>query len=263
MTATRKGRVEFEAHQESSIELPIPDHQLTLGNSLLWSVGRHGAQPAMVFGDRRWSYEELASDVEQCARALIACGVTKGSRVGLLLGARAEFVIAAYATAMVGGVAVFLNTFSRGEELEWTLRHSDTSLLIAHELVRDRQVRLPRAGGASLPFLGRVVPIGEWDGFLKLGDDCDPEYRRSAMQSDCPDRRRVTALHLGLDVDAKSRSPHAPVTGHAGISYGRLHGHWSPGSNLHQFPIVLDGGMADGRCRAFGRGRVHGLAGSV
>jgi fatty-acyl-CoA synthase len=179
MTSTRRGRVAFDIHARSSIELPVADHELTLGRSLLWSVDRYGTRPAMVASQRRWTYEELASDVEQCARALIVCGVTKGSRVGLLLGARAEFVIAAYATAIVGGISVFISTFSSGEDLEWILRHSDTSLLIGslligHEEVRGRRVRLPRPGGASLPFLGRVVPVGEWDGFLSLGDDCPP-----------------------------------------------------------------------------------------
>jgi fatty-acyl-CoA synthase len=174
MTSARKGRVAFDIHPGSSIDLPVPDHELTLGRSLLWSVGRYGTRPAMVSGQRRWTYEELASDVERCARALIASGVSKGSRVGLLLGARAEFVIAAYATAMVGGISVFISTFSSGEDLEWILRHSDTSLLIGHEEVRGRRVRLPRPGGASLPFLGRVVPVGEWDGFVGSGDDCPP-----------------------------------------------------------------------------------------
>jgi fatty-acyl-CoA synthase len=173
MTSSRPGRFVFDVHEESSIELPLADHELTLGHSLGWSVARYGPRPAMVFDQRRWSYDELVSEVEQCARALVVCGVTKGSRVGLLLGARPEFVIAAYATALVGGISVFISTFSNGADLEWILHHSDTSLLIAHEEVRGRMVRLPRPGGTALPFLERVVPLGEWSDFLATGDDCD------------------------------------------------------------------------------------------
>ena len=176
------------ADPASSIGLPIPDDNLTLGRSLLRSVDRFGPREAMVFEDRRWTYTELGEEVERCARALVAAGVTKGTRVGLLLGARPEFVIANYAIAMVGGVSVLISTFSTDEELEWILRHSDAAILIAHTHAQGRAVldgitALHDLPHPSLPFLRRIVHVengvdapegSQWSDLLAEADAVDP-----------------------------------------------------------------------------------------
>ena len=56
------------------------------------------------------------------ARALIACGVGKDSRVGILMTNRPEWIAGVFGTALAGGVAVALSTFSTPPELEHLLR---------------------------------------------------------------------------------------------------------------------------------------------
>jgi fatty-acyl-CoA synthase len=159
------------------------------------SSSRNGNRRAVVFGDRLWSYEELAAEVERCARALVAAGIGKGSRVGILLGARPEFAVLAYATAKVGGVCALISTFSTPDELDWIIRHSDAALLVLHAGVRGRAVAAEFADhhpavraavpgaivDADLPYLRRVAVVANdiacpapgmptWEEFLALGD---------------------------------------------------------------------------------------------
>ena len=194
----RAGRVVFDVHPESSIELPLADRDLTIGKSFAYSVARFGPRPAMVYDGQTWSYDELAAEVEQCARSLIAAGVGKGTRVGIVMGSRPEFAVLAYATAMIGGVCVFISTFSTGDELDWILRHSDAALLVMHATVRSHEVVaefvarhpavLDDARGViadiDLPYLRRVVVVANsdkpldprletWESFHQGANDAD------------------------------------------------------------------------------------------
>ena len=65
----------------------------------------------------RWSYDELLARSIEVARALIACGVGKDARVGILMTNRPEFLAALFGTALAGGVPVALSTFSTPPEL--------------------------------------------------------------------------------------------------------------------------------------------------
>ena len=72
----------------------------------------------------RWTYAELWERTVEVARALRACGVSKGSRVGVLMTNRPEWITAVFGAAMAGAVAVTLSTFSTPAELDHLLRVS-------------------------------------------------------------------------------------------------------------------------------------------
>jgi len=198
----RAGRLAIPPHPKSTLDLPIADDELTIGRSFDWSTARYAHREALVFQGRRWSYAQLAEDVERCARALTAAGVGKGTRVGVKLGNRPEFVILVYAIAKVGGISVLISTFSGPEETDWILRHSDTALLVLHRGVRGRdavgaflerhaQVRAQVPGAIlllELPFLRRVVvvenqgdasgPFESWEEWLALGREVGTQLVR-------------------------------------------------------------------------------------
>jgi acyl-CoA synthetase (AMP-forming)/AMP-acid ligase II len=99
-------------------------HRLTLADFLDEIVALHGTREALVFDDPlrddatiRWTYADLGDAARRMALALVDRGVTLGTRVGILLGNRPEFVAALFGIALAGGVAVPLSTFSTPSEL--------------------------------------------------------------------------------------------------------------------------------------------------
>ena len=69
----------------------------------------------------RWSYQDLWERSVEVAKALIDSGVGKDSRVGILMTNRPEYLSTVFGTALAGGVAVALSTFSTPGELEYLI----------------------------------------------------------------------------------------------------------------------------------------------
>ena len=65
-------------------------------------------QPALVFGDRRWTYAELDREAGRVATGLARLGLRPGERVCLHLANRPEFVLAYYACQKLGVTPVAL-----------------------------------------------------------------------------------------------------------------------------------------------------------
>jgi fatty-acyl-CoA synthase len=107
---------------------------LTIPGYLREVTTRHALQEALVMhtprGVERWSYATLWQKSVEVAKALIACGVGKDSRVGILMTNRPEYLTALFGTALAGGVSVGLSTFSTAAELEYLIGVSGVSVLL-------------------------------------------------------------------------------------------------------------------------------------
>jgi fatty-acyl-CoA synthase len=123
-------------------------------------TGRFAGREALVFrspsGVERWSYAELWERSLEVARALVACGVGKDERVGVLMTNRPEHLAAVFGTALAGGVMVELNTFSTAPELEHLLQASCVSTLLFERRIvtKDMAALL----GELEPALGKAEP---------------------------------------------------------------------------------------------------------
>jgi acyl-CoA synthetase (AMP-forming)/AMP-acid ligase II len=157
---------------------------LTIGGFINEVSARFAGNEALVFDDPlrrgttvRWTYAELGRQVRTVASALIAAGVGKGSRVGVLMGNRPEAVAAYFGAPMMGAVAVLLSTFAPAAELDYVLRHADIEVLLTQSRMLNRRFvgdvaslcpelpTRPRAAEVPLrspqfPFLRRVVAVG-------------------------------------------------------------------------------------------------------
>ena len=80
---------------------------------------------AVVDGDRRWSFEDLATSVQQFAEHLTACGLQPGDRVAMIAPNSAELLIAHFAVPTAGGVLVTLNTRMAPPEILAILEHCE------------------------------------------------------------------------------------------------------------------------------------------
>lgn len=182
--------------------IPLSEEQgigaLTLGAYLREVTAQYGPREAAVMrsGDsiQRWTYDELWTASMQVARALVASGVGKGSRVGILATNRFEFLTSTFGTALAGGVATTLNTFSTAAELEVLLQSSACSVLLferkvlqkdfANMLIELDPLLATTAPGAlkseKFPFLHHLAMMDDpdstgaiegWNRFLERGED--------------------------------------------------------------------------------------------
>jgi fatty-acyl-CoA synthase len=111
----------------------------TLGDLLDEMAARHPGREAIVWRDVRLTYGGFHDRAEQLARAFLRLGVGRGTSVGILMGNRPEWLLAAFAAAKVGAVAVGLSTWSRPRELDHLLRHADIDVLVTQERLLDHE----------------------------------------------------------------------------------------------------------------------------
>ena len=106
--------------------------KLKLGDLADFAAGRWGDREALCFEDRRWTFAEFASEVDRCAKGLIALGVEPGERVALWMTNRPEWLVAMVAVAKVGAALVPLNTRYRTDDVAYTLAQSRSATLIVN-----------------------------------------------------------------------------------------------------------------------------------
>jgi acyl-CoA synthetase (AMP-forming)/AMP-acid ligase II len=102
----------------------------TIPAALRTAAARFGAEVAVVDGDERLSFAELADRAEQAARAFAAAGVAPGDRVAMWAPNSAAWIVASFGVYMAGGVLVPLNTRYKGEEAGHVLRTSGAAILV-------------------------------------------------------------------------------------------------------------------------------------
>ncbi len=206
---------------------------LTLGGFLAEVVRRHGYREAVAWrptgsaATTRWTYEQLGREARRIGRALLAAEVGKGTRVGLLMGNRPEWVAAAYGVAMAGGVLVPVNTFYEPRELEHVLAHSDIAVLLLQEgLGRHAyldEVRTMWSGQRStrFPFLRRVVCLGtdSWTDLLAAADTVPEEHLHACAARVSPFDDAIVIYTSGSTANPK----------------GVLHGHRAPSLQSWRF----------------------------
>src|SRR5580700_639819 len=162
------GRGMSVALSYSSGESATPLLGDTIGGNFDATVRRFGDREALVDrpASRRWTYTELAADVDALALGLLEMGIEKGDRVGIWAPNCAEWTLTQYATAKIGAILVNINPAYRTRELEFVLNQSGAKLLISAQRLKTSdyaamiaEVR-PRVSG-----LEQVVLLGtpEWD----------------------------------------------------------------------------------------------------
>ncbi|MDT5221498.1 MAG: hypothetical protein QOF15_3603 [Mycobacterium sp.] len=123
----------------------------------------------LVTDSERLTFAEADAASLKLADALLASGVGKGTRVGILFPNCAQWLISWLAAARIGALTVPLSTFAPGGELGRLLRHTDVQVVLMGQSIAGRDLigRIQDAvpslddGGAviaapALPYLRRI-----------------------------------------------------------------------------------------------------------
>jgi fatty-acyl-CoA synthase len=153
---------------------------------------------------RRWSYSELAADVEAVARGLLALGIAKGDRVGIWAPNVPEWVLVQFATARVGAILVNINPAYRSHELSYVLTQAGIRTLVSAESFKTSDYRaMVDDVRAGCPDLIETVYIGtsDWDALVAGGVSVDPgalAEREATLSFDDPINIQYTSGTTGF-----------------------------------------------------------------
>jgi fatty-acyl-CoA synthase len=151
----------------------------TIGANFDRTVAAYGDREALVDRPtgRRWTYRELAAEVDAVALGLLARGVRTGDRVGIWAPNRAEWIFVQYATAKMGAILVNINPAYRVHELEYVLRQAGIRTLVAVPAFKTSDyARMIDEVAPKCPELRDVLLIGrdEWTDLVESGRAADP-----------------------------------------------------------------------------------------
>jgi len=203
----------------------FPSFTPTSGALVRAGAARFGGKALAILGDRRLTYEEADGQSARLAKGLLASGVGKGTRVGLLAPNCPEWIVGWLAATRVGAVAVLLNTYSKARELGWVLRHADVQVLLTvdahlgHDYLERLEAAAPELAGQtperilieSHPFLRSVWTWGEaarpWAGAVEAlaarGDDVGDALLRECESEVTPADPMVVVYSSGSTSDPK------------------------------------------------------------
>jgi fatty-acyl-CoA synthase len=230
---------------------------LTIGGYVREVTTRFGAREALVMhtpeGAARWTYATLWERSVEVARALLAAGAGKDSRVGVLMTNRPEFLAAMFGIALAGGVIVPLSTFSTGPELDHLLKVSCVSIVLFENQVLNKNfaevlcelepaiatAEPGRLLSTKFPFLRRLASV----------DTATGAGRARAIESWPDFLRRGSATPAALvEATAATVKPSDVAvlffsSGTTGLPKGILHAHRAVAIQWWRWPRVM--GLAD------------------
>ena len=127
-----------------------------LADHLFRQARERGDKLALVYGEDRYNFADIADRVCKIAGGLAAAGVSTGSRVGLLVTARPEFIFFQQALFALGATVSPLNTFYKESEILHVVESCDLDHLVITEEFIDR---LPSAGTIGLETLKKIIVV--------------------------------------------------------------------------------------------------------
>lgn len=169
----------------------------TIGDYFDFIVEKHPEQTAIVSRHQnvRLTYEELAIEVNKCAKSLLSIELKRGDRAGIWSPNCVEWLIVQLATSKLGIILVNINPAYRLNELEYVLKNVQVKALIiadkfktsdyakmiyelAPELKRNSK---PIFKNKRLPNLQSVISLAKenldgiimWQEFIDMGNEID------------------------------------------------------------------------------------------
>ncbi|EDN04659.1 long-chain-fatty-acid-CoA ligase [Histoplasma capsulatum] len=105
--------------------------EMTLGELLEFQCLRYRDLEAVVvpWTGARWTYGQLENESSHLARGLLAKGIQRGDRIGVMAGNCEEYVSLFFAAARVGAILVVINNTYTHAELKHALSHTACKLL--------------------------------------------------------------------------------------------------------------------------------------
>jgi len=203
---------------------------------------------ALIYNDDRVTYGELDRRVNLAVDVLAGKGVTKGSRVCLLMINSTAFLEIFFACAKLGAIAVPLNFRLSAKELEFIINDAKASVVVYH--ARFLPLIEPIRSGTTLQHA--LAVNGECGEGVK-GAEGDPDYRESLAAADATDRNVLVGQDdplMMMYTSGTTGKPKGALLTHANPTWVAINTQMSPlafktsDSTLTVAPLFHIGGLA-------------------
>jgi fatty-acyl-CoA synthase len=169
---------------EQDLDRQPANHQpLTPLSFLDWSESVYPDKPAVIHGERRYTYREFGERCRRLASALTRCGVGVGDTVSVMAPNCPTLLEAHYGVPMAGAVLNAINTRLDANTVAFILGHAESKVLIAdRELSAVIKPALEKLGrdiividnDDPLAEGGELLGEKDYEAFLAEGDPAHP-----------------------------------------------------------------------------------------
>jgi len=211
------------SYSQGALDKPLL--AMTIGQAFDQTAARYPQGEALVVRhqQQRYTWAQLAEEVDLHARALLALGLQAGDRLGVWAPNGAEWFISQFASAKIGVILVNINPAYRLSELEYVLKQSACQWLVCagafktsnyHAMLQELIPELAEQSGGALDCvrfadlrgvisLAAEPPAGflPWSHLAMLADEVEPEQlrcREASLHVDQPVNIQYTSGTTGF-----------------------------------------------------------------
>ncbi len=158
------------------------DRERTIPGVLARTVERQGGRVAVVDGDTRVTWSELADRARRFGAALVRAGIERGDRVAIWAPNSLRWIVALFGLSSAGATLVPVNTRFKGDEAAVVLARSHARALVTvTDFLGSDHVAMLRDAAGDLPELDTIVVADgptrpgtlAWDSFVAAATDAD------------------------------------------------------------------------------------------
>jgi acyl-CoA synthetase (AMP-forming)/AMP-acid ligase II len=154
-------------------------------------------RPAAILGERSLDYGQLAGQIDDCCRAMLAQGIAKGDRIAILSTPRPEYLVLLLAALRIGAIVVGLNPVHQLDEYRQVIADCTPKLLFAFGRPRGldklRALLALRQEFPCIKVMVDLAPAAEhpfgmpYAAFLQAGAATPPSAYAAAIGNVSPD----------------------------------------------------------------------------
>lgn len=154
---------------------------LVFGSIMKQNAEKFRDKPAVIFKEKKWTYNELNHRANQIANAFLSIGYKKGDKVSVMMKNHSAYVEIIVALSKIGVIVVPINFRLVGSEIEYIVMNSESrGFITTAEYASEIEKLLP-----GLPQLDTVVVVGscpsnnmiDYEAFLARGSLNEPDIQ--------------------------------------------------------------------------------------
>ncbi len=164
---------------------PADFETIPLAEVLLRGSRRHPDRDCIVVGDQRVTYAELEARARRVGRSLIALGIERGDRVGILMANGLDFTDLLFGASLIGAIPVLYNARFKAREIAHVTADAGIKVVVTNDIGEEHTDYVALLNKAEVQkavsmqhqvFLGAGHRAGfmDRDTFCNLAESVDP-----------------------------------------------------------------------------------------